>query len=181
MRTRPHRETWLRRPPRCAETDGLRPWLRDQGSLTARIRSHCRELQVRVLAQRLAVPHRDEARLLGLRRGELAWLREVALIADGRAGVYARSVLPRHNLRGGWRLFAAIGNRPLGAALFADPRIRRTPLRVRRLDRRDPRLARAALAGAATGPLLWARRSVFRLRRRALLVCEVFLPAIRQL
>ncbi|MCB1930000.1 MAG: chorismate lyase [Rhodocyclaceae bacterium] len=181
MKTRPQRESWLRAPPRRAETTALRPWLRDQGSLTARIRARCRDLQVRVLAQRLCVPHRDEARLLGLRRGELAWLREVVLIADGRPVVYARSVLPRHNLRGGWRLFADIGNRPLGAALFADPRIRRAPLRVRRIDRRDPRLARAGLAGVDTGAVLWARRSVFRRRGRALLVCEVFLPAIMDL
>ncbi|MCB1914928.1 MAG: chorismate lyase [Rhodocyclaceae bacterium] len=181
MKTRLERETWLRRPPRSATVAGLRPWLLDQGSLTARIRSRCRELRVAVLAQRLAPPHRDEARLLGLRRGELAWLREVLLVADGRAVVYARSVLPRHNLRGGWRLFADIGSRPLGAALFADPRIRRAPLRVRKLDRRDARLTRATLAGVPIGNALWARRSVFRRRGRALLVCEVFLPTILSL
>lgn len=167
--------------PRRAETALLRAWLAEPGSLTARIRARCRQFEVRVLGQKLALPHRDEAKLLGLRAGELAWLREVLLVADGRPVVYARSVLPRGNLRAGWRLFAGIGNRPLGAALFSDPRIRRAPLASRRLDRRDARHGVAlAAAGVAAQPL-WARRSVFRLRGRALMVCEVFLPAITDL
>lgn len=135
-----------------------------------------------MLGQRLACPHRDEAALLGLRAGELAWLREVVLLADGAPVVYARSVLPRRNLRGGWRLFAGIGNRPLGAALFSDPRIVREPLRTRRLaprDARHRRLLRALPCGCESD--LWARRSVFALRGRALLVCEVFLPGILNL
>ncbi|MCB1957924.1 MAG: chorismate lyase [Rhodocyclaceae bacterium] len=181
MKTRPEREDWLHSVPRCDETVALRPWLVEKGSLTARIRARCRHFRVHVIRQALARPHRDEARLLGLRRGELAWLREVVLEADGAPVVYARSVLPRHNLRGGWRLFAGIGQRPLGAALFADPRIRRAPLAVRRLDTRDVRHGRASRVVGAPGGALWARRSVFRLRGRALMVCEVFLPAISAL
>jgi chorismate lyase len=180
MRTRPHREIWLRRPPRATVPPRLRPWLTDPSSLTARIRIRCKAFSVRVLAQRLAVPHRDEASLLGLRRGELAWVREVLLLADGVPVVFARSVLPRRNLRGAWQLFHGLGARPLGAALFADPRIGRAPLVCLRLDRRDARYHRV-LAAVAPEPLpagLWARRSLFRLHGRALLVSEVFLPPI---
>ena len=183
MRIRPHRETWLERPPRANVPPRLRPWLTDPGSLTERIRRRCDTFAVLMLRQRLAVPHADEAALLGLRRGELAWLREVLLVADGVPVVFARSILPRRNLRGAWRLFHGIGARPLGAALFADPRIRRAPLAYIRLDRRDARYhcAHAALAPAALPPILWARRSLFRLRGRALLISEVFLPTIVEL
>jgi len=183
MRLRPHRETWLARPPRATVDPQLRPWLIDHGSLTARIRARCRSLSVTVLRQCLALPHSDEASLLGLRRGELAWLREVLLVADGVPVVFARTVLPRRNLRGAWQLFHGIGARPLGAALFADPRIAREPLACIRLDVLDVRYrhARAALAPARLPPELWARRSLFRLRGRALLVSEVFLPTIREL
>ena len=168
---------------RLPATARLRPWLSDSGSLTARIRARSATFEVQVLAQRLARPQPDEAALLGLRRGENAWLREVLLVADGVPVVYARSLLPRHNLRGGWRLFADIGKRPLGAALFADPRIARAALHCRRLDRRDARFrrVRAVLPAVADQTGLWARRSVFRLRGRALLVCEVFLPGIAHL
>jgi len=175
------RDPWLKRPVRLPETGPYHPWLTDADSLTARIRARCRRLEVRVLRQALARPHPDEAVLLELRAGEVAWLREVLLIADGVPVVYARSILPRHNLRGAWRLFAGIGNRPLGAALFADPRISRAPLSCARLDRRDARYHRALASSGAAATSLWARRSVFHLRQRSLMVCEIFLPAIKTL
>ena len=127
--------------------------------------------------------HPDEAAALGLRASERVWVREVLLLADGVPVVYARSVLPRRNVRGAWNLFHGIGSRPLGAALFADPRIERLPLASACLDVRDARYHRAIeVTGMAGGPRrLWARRSVFRLRRRPLLVTEVFLPAIHSL
>lgn len=183
MRTRPHRETWLKRPPRATVPPQLRPWLTDPASLTARICMRCETFSVQVLRQCLTVPHRDEATLLGLRRGELAWLREVLLIADGRPVVFARSLLPRRNVRGAWNLFHGIGARPLGAALFADPRISRRALACTRIDRRDARYHRASAAAAPLRlpPGLWARRSLFRLHGRALLVSEMFLPPILEL
>lgn len=174
-------ESWLARPPRTAERR-LRPWLTDPASLTARIRMRCGMFGVRVLRQSAGALTPDERRLLGLRAGERALLREVLLIADGRPVVFARSVLAQREQHGGWlRLWRGIGSRPLGAALFSDPRIRRQPLACARIGAADARyhLARRALAGAATlPPALWARRSVFRLHGRSLLVSEFFLPAI---
>ncbi|HNC67740.1 MAG TPA: chorismate lyase, partial [Thauera aminoaromatica] len=139
LHTGPRHETWLAHPPRVLLPPALLPWLKDAGSLTARIRARCTRFEVRVLCQRLAHVRRDEAWLLGLRVGELAWLREVLLVADGRPVVFARSLLPRRNLRGAWNLFHGIGARPLGAALFSDPAIARLPLACRRLDGRDAR------------------------------------------
>ena len=183
MRTRPNREIWLKRPPRATVPRKLRPWLTDPASLTARIRARSTTFFVRVLRQCRGVPHPDEAALLGLRPGELAWLREVLLVADGVPVVFARSLLPCRNVRGAWHLFHGIGARPLGAALFADPSIARGPLSCARLDRRDARyhLASAALAPLAMPPRVWARRSLFRLHGRALLVSETFLPPILDL
>ena len=183
-RSRSTRDDWLAQPPRATVRPALRPWLIDPGSLTARIRARCTDFRVEVIRQAPARPHADEAEALGLRRGERSWLREVLLFADGVPVVYARSVLPRHNLRGAWRLFHGIGSRPLGAALFSDPRIARQPLRCARLDRRDARYHRV-MSILGTHPRLpaslWARRSLFRLRGRALLVSEIFLPAILNL
>lgn len=184
---RPRRETWLARPPRAVVPPRLRPWLTDPGSLTARIRARCGEFRVQVLRRCAGGLHPDERRLLGLRAGETALLREVLLIADGRPVVFARSVLARSERRGGWlQRLRGIGSRPLGAALFSDPRIRRQPLACARIGGRDTRyhLARRSLApdlAAVLPPALWARRSVFRLRGRALMVSEFFLPAIFEL
>ena len=187
LHTGPRHETWLAHPPRAGIPEALRPWLRDPGSLTARIRARCGRFAVQVVCQQLARVHRDEALLLGLRPGERAWLREVLLLADGRPVVFARSLLPRRNVRGTWNLFHGMGSRPLGQALFSDPEISRLPLACRRLDRRDARYhrAQAALAHHASGQFvpraLWARRSIFLLRGSALMVSEAFLPEILEL
>jgi chorismate--pyruvate lyase len=160
----------------------LSRWLTDGGSLTARLQARCDRFEVRVLAQGLARPHRDEAGLLGVRAGRLVMLREVLLCADGVPVVYARSVLARDSLRGAWRMFSGIGSRPLGAALFADPCVTRGALVARRLDGRDPRHDRAlAAAGLRTPTRLWARRSCFIRDGAPLVVCEVFLPGIEAL
>lgn len=177
-------DPWLTRPPRATVPAALRPWLIDPHSLTARIRARCQRFEVEVLGQRLACPQVDEAAALGLPVGERAWLREVLLHADGVPVVYARSVLAREGQGGAARLFHGIGNRPLGAALFSDPRIARLPLHCARIDGRDARYHR--LAGLVKGRVdlpaaLWARRSVFRLSGRSLLVSEIFLPGILDL
>lgn len=156
----------------------LLPWLIDRGSLTARLRACCPGLTVRVLAQGAARPTRDERRAIGLRPGNAALCREVLLLCAGRPVVFAHSVLDRRDLDGPWRYLAGLGNRPLGEALFSDPRVCRTPLAFRRLGPGHELYARAARALAPPAPALWARRSLFRLLGRPLLVTEVFLPGI---
>lgn len=171
---------WRRRPPTPTLPPGLRPWLTDTGSLTARIVARCRRFHVEVLDQRRSRPMTDERRLFRLRSGEHLRVREVILYADGQPVVYARSVLTERDLRLGWRVFRGIGNRPLGAALFADPRIRRQSLVAAALKRGDARYHRALVHAKPAPPQLrlWARRSLFRLHGRDLLVTEVFLPAV---
>jgi chorismate--pyruvate lyase len=69
----------------------------------------------------------------------------------------------------------------MGAALFADPRIRRFPLRYRKVNRGHPLYRRACTALHRPPPHLWARRSLFTLRGAPILVTEVFLPGILRL
>jgi chorismate--pyruvate lyase len=99
--------------------------------------------------------------------------------------VFAHSVIDAGALRGRWRWLAGLGARPLGEALFRDPRVRRGPLAYRQLRAPDPRYLGAAAELSARGqpvpPGLWARRSVFRAGGRQLLVTEVFLPAVASL
>lgn len=174
---------WRARPLRAQVAASLIPWLTDPASLTTRIRARSRAFAVRVVRQQLDRPLADEAQLLGLAPRQLVWVREVVLQADGRAVVYARSVWPCAHVRGGWHIFHGLGARPLGEVLFANPRIERSPLLCARLDRRDPRYDRAVRSTMLIGApaALWARSSVFRLRHHALLVAEVFLPAVATL
>lgn len=154
----------------------LRDWLTHRGSLTARLRDAFPSLRVRVLRQQMLRAHADEARLLGLRADELAWVREVVLCAGEMPLVFAHSVLPRANVRGAWNLFAGLGARPLGEVLFTDPGISRGALHYRKLDSRHPLNLAASRALGRALPALWARRSLFVRKQRGLLVTEVFLP-----
>jgi len=146
-----------------------------------------------VLRQGLGRVLPDEAPLLGVSPGALVWVREVALVADGVPWVWARSVARPADLRTAWRDLAGLGNRSLGAALFADPRVGRGNLLARALGQRDPRGRSAAICFGLVLPAhasatrfghrtlvaaLWARRSVFYRVSGRVLVTEVFSPEI---
>lgn len=136
------------------------------------------DFRVRPVARGFAAPFPDEARLLGLPPKRHAYVRDVLLVGDGRIRVFAHSVLPRASLRGGWGGVTQLGTKPLGEALFADPRVRRLGLTMRRIDARHPLFLAATRHTGFAGHHLWARRSVFCLNGHPLLVNEVFLPAI---
>jgi len=169
---------WKPRPALAGAPAYLHPWLSDPGSLTARIVARCDRFQVRVLGEHRARPFNDEYALIGLPAGRHAWTREVLLLADGIPVVFAHSVLAPCDLNGAWHMAQAIGSRPLGAALFADPSICRGPLTSARLLAQHPLHRHACNALQAQLPTLWARRSRFCRLDRPLLVTEVFLPGI---
>jgi chorismate--pyruvate lyase len=163
--------------PVCGDAR-LRRWLLDRGSLTRRIQSRCEHFRLDVLAQRVAVARRDERAAIGVRAGACCVERDVSLNCGPQPLVYAHSVIAPGALKGAWRMLSGLGARPLGAALFADPRITRYPLRFRQLNRRHALYVRACGLITETPASLWARRSLFVLAGTPLLVTEVFLPAI---
>ena len=179
MKTRvthfPSRAVWL---PKPAGSGFYHHWLVDAGSLTQRLRARCRTFSVTSVNQRWAKPQSDEATLLGLRPQQRALLREVCLNCDDQPVVFAHSVLPRASLCGPWHGLARLGARPLGAALFANAEVVRTPLSYRRLQPRHTLYQRAAALLQPGVGCLWARRSVFTLRGSSIMVTEVFLPGV---
>ncbi len=166
---------WRRRP--AAGAGRYHGWLIDRGSLTDRIRGRCGAFSVRLVFQGPRRATRDERFLFG-GRARQTLVREVYLCCGDVPVVFAHSVARRGDLRRAWRALNRLGTRPLGAALFADPRVRRQPLRFRELRARDE-LTALALAGVrGQRPALWARRSLFTLRNSPILVTEIFLPGI---
>lgn len=107
-------------------------------------------------------------------------MREVHLLCGDTPWVYARTVMPVSALRGRQRRLSRLGNKPLGAALFADPGLQRGEVQVARIGREEALFGRALAAPPAEIDAIWGRRSVFRLRGSALLVSEIFLPALLQ-
>lgn len=155
----------------------LAVWLLDPASLTRRLQCLCvGEFRVRVLSQVLGRPRPDEARLLKMRHGGLALIRQVQLLCDQQAQVYARTVIPVASLKGRLRRLARLGARPLGAMLFADPGMRRGLVELARVTPGQVLYADAVRDLPPGGGEIWGRRSVFALAQKPLLVSEIFLP-----
>jgi len=159
----------------------LAPWLRDHGSLTQRIQQRCTRFAVDKVCTGLARIALDESALLGIAPQQLAWSREVFLYADDQPVVFAHSALDREHLRSAWTAVRSLGNKPLGAMLFAHPLVERKPLHYKALRNTHPLYQRAVAELSDPPHRLWARRSLFLLHDAPLLVTEVFLPEILNL
>jgi chorismate--pyruvate lyase len=133
------------------------------------------------MATGLSRPNQDELGVLNIRSGTRAYVREVHLICGERPVVFAHSVLPIPSLRGGWNGVTRLGSRPLGDALFNNPRISRMPLVYRSLRPGHPLFRGVQRHLPVDATRLWARRSLFCLKGHPLLVTEVFLPEIQSL
>jgi chorismate--pyruvate lyase len=156
----------------------LARWLRDRGSLTQRIQQRCADFEVRGVNSGLARIALDESALLGVAPHQLAYSREVFLYADNQPVVFAHSAFAHRHLRGAWTAVRTLGNRPLGALLFAHPLVERKSLHYKSLRDTHPLYRRAVKLLKVPPHRLWARRSLFYMHDAPLLVTEVFLPGI---
>lgn len=191
------RSRWLNKPVASYLYDD---WLIDKGSLTKRLQQRYAKFSVQAFAVKYAKPIQDEAALLRSPSYKAVLIREVLLMGNNKAVVFAHSVLPRASLRGAWHGLGRLGNKPLGATLFANPKVQRTPLSYKKLSV-NHKLYQQAMkclahslaqhlsqhllqASIQEKPLyekpnyLWARRSIFSLNRANIMVTEIFLPQL---
>jgi len=146
------------------------------------LQTNSKRFNVRPLRLIRGKPQIDEASILKIPQQQSALLREVLLLDRDIPLVFAHSVLPDKSMRGIWLGLRRLGNKPLGAALFSDPKVTRTPLEYKKINRQHA-LYRQAIKYLVEPPKdLWARRSVFQLNsvfnRHVIMVTEVFLPNI---
>lgn len=173
-RTHQH-AAWLINPISAGR---IKSWLIDKNSLTLRLQKSYPIFSVKSVRLSHAKPILDEALCLGLPSHKTALIREVLLNGHHRPVVFAHSVLPYTSLRGAWHGLGKLGNKPLGAALFANPQVKRAPLRFKKLSPHHI-LYQLAVQHLSNKPAyLWARRSIFSLNGATILVTEVFLPAL---
>lgn len=130
-------------------------WLIDDLSLTAKLKEKFSDFSVSVIEQSIRTPFANESDAIDFNQN--AVIREVELIGDGSVVVFARSVIPQTP---DTEELLLIGSRPLGEVLFNDPSIQRGQLEVTQ----------------AQG--MWGRRSIFRVGKTKLLVCEFFFEAL---
>lgn len=187
-----NRFAWQQKP---IMTGALKPWLLDRGSLTKRLQQRYQAQNFAVLPslQAYQKPLLDEGVALHMVARQHAFIREVLLLGNAQAVVFAHSVLPRSVVRGNVFGLERLGNKPLGALLFANPKVKRTALEYKKLMPHHALYQRALNSQQqyqgnhplAQSPILpslpsslWARRSVFTLNCANIMVTEVFLPAL---
>lgn len=134
--------------------------LTETGSLTAILKAECSDgFSVRVLKQSIQLPNHEEARRLNMRSGERAVIRDVQLLNGDTPWVFAHTVMPLTTLQRRFKYLSHMGSKPLGEALFSDPKISRGEIEIAKLND------------------IWGRRSLFHIGQHGLLVAEFFLPA----
>jgi chorismate--pyruvate lyase len=156
---------------------GLISWIFDTPSLTQRIQRLCNgNFKVRVLSQEWQRPMFNERLMLGMRDGEYGMVRQVQLLCNRQPWVFARTVIPVRTLSGAQRRLAHLGDKPLGALLFADKSVRRGRMQVAHITPGQA-IYDIATKDLRTSPAaIWGRRSVFYRNAKPLLVSEIFLP-----
>ncbi len=148
---------------------GLRHWLDSGGMLTRRLKKCCGPgFRLHLLEQRPATANE-------LNGGGLC--REVSLECGPLRAIFARSLIPSITLAICPRL-ADLAENPLGETLAEKPDMKRSGFSFAIVRPGQPLYTAALPPGAETPPLLYTRRSEFRLDDHPLWVCEVFLPAI---
>ncbi len=172
---------WLgcRRLRRSALPEHWRDWLLDPSSLTRRLQRRCGpDFHVAVLSQRMERPMLSEARALHRPPQEVALVRQVRLLCDETSWVFARTIIPLPSLKRGLQRLAQLGDKPLGAVLFADPKMQRQPMEVARIKPGQRLYHMSHGSEVPSNKSLWGRRSVFCLQGSPLLVSEFFLPEL---
>ncbi len=162
----------------------IKVWLADKQSLTQRLKAHSQHrFRVHLDSQQWARPLWNERQMLAMPDRSVALVRKVHLLVDELPVVYARTVIPKATLSGQYRGLGHLGCRPLGEVLFADPAMRRERMAFS-LIKPGQALFDEAMAGIDSSWIdlnqkkngFWGRCSLFRLKRKCLLVSEFFLP-----
>jgi chorismate--pyruvate lyase len=153
-------------------------WVLAPGSLTQRLRDSAKNaFKLNVLRQINAKARVAESHVLALKPGAQVLIREVELCVDDQPRVFARTIIPAQTRQGVGRVLVQLGNRPLGELLFNDKRTIRGPIQWTVLYPQHCLYQQAAqcLSTLSLPQRLYARRSVFYLVGKPLLVTEVFL------
>lgn len=150
--------------PRTLLPEPWRHWILDNGSLTQRLKDltgNPQTFSVELKKVGFTRATLSEARALKLNVREQVYVREVSLNLNNIPVVLARSVIPRRTLTGRERQLMFLGNKPLGEFLFNHRHMKRHDIECKH--------------GTISGQPVWARRSVFELSGKPLMVSEVFL------
>ncbi len=148
-------------------SEALQSWLEDGGSFIQRLKKHGLQPRVFVLRENWLFPEPAEQASLNIPPRQYAFIREVEIRHLQQPLMYARTVVPVRVLTGPERLLAHLGTRSLGSVLFSYPQLKRSPFEINTCH----------LEAYSSEPL-WERQSLFTIKRKQLLLREVYLPPL---
>jgi chorismate--pyruvate lyase len=108
----------------------------------------------------------------------VALVRDVELLCENIPWVFARTLIPITSLKGAAQRLSQLGEKPLGAVLFSDPKVIRGATQVACLLPGQPLYQSACNHLPQQPDQLWGRRTLFYVEKRPLLVNEIFLPTL---
>jgi chorismate lyase len=165
-----------------APDDGLAGWLLEPHSFMQRLsQAGAMQAAVKVLRQQWQFPTRQEAAALGLQSRRFALAREVIIASGENPWMFARTVIPQATLTGREQLLARLKSRALGTMLFNNPKVWRSEFEFAVIKKTDKEFAKIWQQCSLHAAELWARRSLFYLPEKKLLLTEVFFPTLREL
>jgi chorismate--pyruvate lyase len=165
-----------------APSPKLMPWLQDPASFMQRLRHHqVADARVRVIRQNWQFPNRSEQVCLALLPRQYGLVREVVIDSPAGKWMFARTVFPRSTLTGREQLLARLKNRALGTMLFNHHYAQRGAFEFTLINPGEDWHKKISGAAQLVLPPLWARRSVFSINNKSLLLCEVFFPDLLEL
>jgi chorismate--pyruvate lyase len=157
----------------CQEKISL--WLYDSSSLTQKLEAMCRRFHIQIRQQR-----RIKATTPSLSgyfaSNKNVLLREVFLCCDDIPVVFAQTEIPLSTLTQEQAQLAEVGSQSLGKILFQEPSMERGPIEVTQFKEESPAHKLCRSINQSCSHPLWARRSLFYLKNKPLLVSELFLP-----
>lgn len=153
----------------------LASWLFDPASLTARLKEHCLEFRVEVLGEVLDKCSEDEANEF-IVQGQDVIVREVLLWCDNQPQVFARSLLPLTSLTGDQTVLSNLGSESLGQVLFNLDNLERKAIEVSFIEGASVLTPLLDQLNLPLNKRLAARRSIFLVDAKPVMVAEVFLP-----
>jgi len=157
----------LKPMPHSLVSGPWRHWLLDSGSLTQNLKDLApNRFSLQLIRRAFLSPAISECNALGIAPRSQAYIREVALCIDDQPQIFARSIIPRSTLTGNERQLLTLNRKPLGEFLFSHKNMQRGAIEIKRAQ--------------LNGETVWARRSVFYVNQKPLLVCEFFLPSLLQ-
>lgn len=167
---------WQKNKPISDCSPKIISWLLDKASLTNKLEQEYNEFRVQV-KQQLSTDSNKSTLSGYFPYPERVLVREVFLYCDGVPTIFAQTEIPYSTLSDTQESLATLGCEPLGKVLFQDKSLQRSNIEVAQFTQNSQLHLFSQSLQQPCEHSLWARRSLFYVDNKPLLVSEVFLPA----